>query len=155
MPLRRAWCDPHVQESLDTVGRRFVREFITKYKLKLTEDFIKAHPTKTYSDNQCEKDLRTDLPFLLPAKASSSDKPEPDDYVHYIYRFTSREMRRFAAAAPGGTISAAANGIGSIKSPRSVSNRGGNMFNLDSPIGPVSSSGGGMDSAVRGRRRTS
>ena len=144
------------KKSLMQLSEDLFAEFIAKYKLKLRNDFIARHPNKEYSDAQCDKDLRTDLPFLLPAKPSSSDKPEADDYVHYIYRFTTREMRRVAAAAPGGTVSAAENGVGSIKasggggmgSIKSAHARSkSNLFNLDAPIGPAhSTSGGGLSS---------
>lgn len=136
-------------------------EFLAKYREKLSAEFAAAHakhPTKKiYTDEQREKDLRKDLPFLLPAKPSSGgEKPEPDDYVHYIYRFATREMRRHGggsnAAGAGGGTSVAAGGVGSIRAggagigtgsittPSTRSKRGGgNMFNLESPIGPAHS----------------
>ena len=147
------------KKALMQLSEDLFTEFLAKYRSKLSADFAAAHSATTkkiYTDEQREKDLRKDLPFLLPAKpaSGSGNKPEVDDYVNYIYRFAVWEMRRSGSAAPG--ASAAANGLGSIRSgsgvdqspsmrsKRAVGNnspRGGSMFNLDSPVGPAHSSG--------------
>lgn len=59
-------------------------EVETRYRLRLRQT---TH-SNDYTSEQMEKDLKNDLPYILPAKSSdgSSSQPSRQDYIRYIYR---------------------------------------------------------------------
>lgn len=84
-------------------------EFCVRYKKKLQEV---THPKdgSEYTEGQCETDLWTDLPFLLPCHPHGHTTPTREEYVTYIAKVCQREMKRSAAAAPDHSVSGSSHG---------------------------------------------
>lgn len=84
-------------------------EFTMKYRSKLTAQAAAKNAKKSikdqrvYTEELLERDLKTDLPFLLPAYTTNKDHiPSHEEYVTYIFRFAMKEMKRVAGSSNGG-----------------------------------------------------